>query len=38
MHQLVEIAARTDRPVLEVIMEAVDQYIEREKKPCQLKV
>ena len=38
MRGLVEIAVRTDRPVLEVVMEAVDQYIEREKKTCQQRV
>ena len=38
MEQLVEIALRQDRPVLDVIMEAVDQYIEREKKSCQQRV
>jgi predicted transcriptional regulator len=35
MAQLVEIAWRRDQPLLFVIMEAIDQYIEREKNSCQ---
>jgi predicted transcriptional regulator len=34
MEQLVEIAARQDRPLLEVMMEAIDQFIAREKSSC----
>jgi predicted transcriptional regulator len=34
MAQLAEIASRRDEPLLFVIMEAIDQYIEREKKIC----
>jgi hypothetical protein len=35
MEALYEIAFNTNRPLLELLMEAVDQYIEREKSSCQ---
>ncbi len=35
MAQLTEIAFRRDQPLLFVVMEAIDQYIEREKNSCQ---
>jgi hypothetical protein len=38
MKALLEIARTQDRPFLEVVMEAVDQYIEREKTSCQHKI
>lgn len=35
LDQLLSIAREKDRPFLEVVMEAIDQYIEREKDLCQ---
>jgi hypothetical protein len=34
MEALVEIAFCADRPLLEVVMEAIDRYIEQEKNSC----
>jgi hypothetical protein len=35
MDALLTIAKTQDRPFLEVVMQAVDEYIERETKSCQ---
>jgi hypothetical protein len=35
MESLIELAVATDRPMLELLMEAIDQYIEREVPSCQ---
>jgi predicted transcriptional regulator len=38
MEALLAIAQREDRPLLFVIMEAIDQYIQREKSSCRAEV
>jgi hypothetical protein len=35
MEALTELAFTRDRPVLELLMEAIDQFIEQEKNECQ---
>jgi hypothetical protein len=35
MEALTELAFTRDRPVLELLMEAIDEFIEQEKNECQ---